>query len=124
MKLVSGYICLEDLRFHAYHGVLPQERLTGNDYLVNVRLKYDFSRALCSDHVRDTLNYAQVYQLVAEMMAEPVSLLERVCGKIADRLMNAFPAIETLDLRITKVNPPMGADCKGATVEAHFENLK
>jgi len=124
MKLVSGYICLEDLRFHAYHGVLPQERLTGNDYLVNVRLKYDFSKALCSDDVRDTLNYAQVYQLVAEIMAEPVSLLERVCGKMAERLMNVFPAIETLDLRITKVNPPMGADCKGATVEAHFENLK
>jgi len=70
------------------------------------------------------LNYAQVYQLVAEIMAEPVSLLERVCGKMAERLMNVFPAIETLDLRITKVNPPMGADCKGATVEAHFENLK
>ena len=40
MKLNSSYIYLQDLRFHAYHGVEAQERIVGNDYLMDVRLQY------------------------------------------------------------------------------------
>ena len=51
MKLKESYIVLQDLRFHAYHGVLPQERLTGNDYVVNLRIGYDICDAMLSDDV-------------------------------------------------------------------------
>ena len=47
MKLKESYIVLQDLRFHAYHGVLPQERLTGNDYVVNLRIGYDIGVSTC-----------------------------------------------------------------------------
>lgn len=120
MKLSSSYILLQSLKFHAYHGVLPQERVTGNDYTVDMRIKYDVSGALTSDDVNDTLNYAEVFRLVAQEMAVPSALLERVAGRIGDRLFRRFPGIEEVELKIAKQNPPMGADCKGAGVEAHF----
>ncbi len=120
MKLSSSYILLQSLKFHAYHGVLPQERVTGNDYTVDMRIKYDVSGALTSDDVNDTLNYAEVFRLVAQEMAVPSALLERVAGRIGDRLFRRFPGIEEVELKIVKQNPPMGADCKGAGVEAHF----
>lgn len=118
---VEGCVYLDNLRFHAFHGVLQQERLTGNDYIMNVRAKADLRKAMETDEVADTLNYATVYDIIAQEMAIPSNLLEHVCGRIAKRLFKEFPQIETLDLRLTKVNPPMGADSDGAGVEIHFE---
>lgn len=117
MKLMSSKIYLRNVRFHAFHGVLPQEGIVGNDYLVNLVLDYDFSSALKTDDLQGTLNYAEVYQKVREEMAVPSKLLEHVAGRIAHRLFSDFPEIQKLQLSITKVNPPMGADSDGAGVE-------
>lgn len=124
MKLMSSKIYLRNVRFHAFHGVLPQERIVGNDYLVNVVLDYDFSSAMKTDDLQGTLNYAEVYQKVREEMAVPSKLLEHVAGRIAHRLFSDFPEIQKLQLSITKVNPPMGADSDGAGVEVVLTNDK
>ncbi len=124
MKLMSSKIYLRNVRFHAFHGVLPQERIVGNDYLVNLVLDYDFSSAMKTDDFQGTLNYAEVYQKVREEMAVPSKLLEHVAGRIAHRLFSDFPEIQKLQLSITKVNPPMGADSDGAGVEVVLTNDK
>ena len=124
MKLMSSKIYLRNVRFHAFHGVLPQERIVGNDYLVNLVLDYDFSSAIQTDELQGTLNYAEVYQKVREEMVVPSKLLEHVAGRIAHRLFSDFPEIQKLQLSITKVNPPMGADSDGAGVEVVLTNDK
>ncbi|MDD6551995.1 MAG: dihydroneopterin aldolase [Prevotellaceae bacterium] len=122
MKYISSYIHLTDLRFHAYHGVLPQERATGNDYRVDLRIKYNIEKAMTSDELFDTLDYSEVFKVVAQEMYVPSQLVERVAGRIGERLFRRFPTIEAIDLKIMKLNPPMGADCGGAGVEVHLEN--
>lgn len=124
MKLMSSKIYLRNVRFHVFHGVLPQERIVGNDYLVNLVLDYDFSSAMKTDDLQGTLNYAEVYQKVREEMVVPSKLLEHVAGRIAHRLFSDFPEIQKLQLSITKVNPPMGADSDGAGVEVVLTNDK
>ncbi len=124
MKLMSSKIYLRNVRFHAFHGVLPQEGIVGNDYLVNLVLDYDFSSAMKTDDLQGTLNYAEVYQKVREEMAVPSKLLEHVAGRIAHRLFSDFPEIQKLQLSITKENPPMGADSDGAGVEVVLTNDK
>lgn len=124
MKLMSSKIYLRNVRFHAFHGVLPQEGIVGNDYLVNLALDYDFSSAMKTDDLQGTLNYAEVYQKVREEMAVPSKLLEHVAGRIAHRLFSDFREIQKLQLSITKVNPPMGADSDGAGVEVVLTNDK
>lgn len=124
MKLMSSKIYLRNVRFHAFHGVLPQEGIVGNDYLVNLVLDYDFSSAMKTDELQGTLNYAEVYQKVREEMAVPSKLLEHVAGRIAHRLFSDFPEIQKLQLSITKMNPPMGADSDGAGVEVVLINDK
>lgn len=124
MKLMSSKIYLRNVRFHAFHGVLPQEGIVGNDYLVNLVLDHDFSSAMQTDDLQGTLNYAEVYQKVREEMAVPSKLLEHVAGRIAHRLFSDFPEIQKLQLSITKVNPPMGADSDGAGVEVVLTNDK
>lgn len=124
MRIESGYIFLKDLRFHAFHGVMPQERKVGGDFLVSLRMGYDISKAMRTDEVSDTLNYAEVYALVRKEMEQPSALLERVAGRIAEALFASDPNILSIDLWLTKVNPPMGADCQGAGVELHLINDK
>lgn len=121
---MTSYIRLNDVRFHAFHGVLPQEKTVGGDFVVSMRLGYDISRAMESDDVADTLNYAEVYELVRREMSIPSNLLEHVAGRIVLAVLSAFPAVTSIDLELTKENPPMGADCKGAGVEIHLINDK
>ena len=104
--------------------MLPQEQLTGNDYIINVRAGYDISRAMQTDDVADTLNYAEVYNIIKEEMNIPSKLIEHVTGRIANRLLNHYADINSIMLRITKCNPPMGADCDGAGVEINVTRPK
>lgn len=120
MTLDNSYISLNGLRFHAYHGVMEQETAVGNDYIVDLKMEYDVTKAMKTDNVEDTLNYASVYDIVREEMMIPSRLIENVAYRIAKRLGKAFSKIISIEIRVTKTNPPMGADCDGATVELQF----
>ena len=124
MKIKNSCIFLNGLRFHAFHGVMPQERLTGNDYRVDLKIDFPLEKAVGSDDVNDTLNYATVYTAVKEEMDVPSQLIERVAYRIADRLFRMFKAINEVEIKVEKYNPPMGADCEGAGVELHLINDK
>lgn len=124
MKLSSSYISLNRLRFHARHGVLPQERATGGEFIVSVRAKYLFDKALESDNVDDTINYAVIFEIINKEMLTPSCLLEHLAGRIGRSIFNRMPMIESLDITVEKTNPPMGADSDGAAVELHLINDK
>ena len=121
MKITQSSIRLHDMRFYAYHGVMEQERRVGGEYLVSLQVETDLSRAVNSDSVADTVNYAQLYEVVRCEMAEPSQLLEHVAGRIGQRVLDHFQQVTALTVRVTKCNPPMGADCKGASVEMRIE---
>lgn len=91
---------------------------------MSVRVGIAFEKAMQSDDVEDTLNYAELYQLVQREMAVPSKLLEHVAGRIVKAIVKAFPDVTSIDLKLTKLNPPMGADCAGASVEIHLINDK
>ena len=124
LMMLQTYIRLEKLRFRAFHGVLPQERTVGGDFEVTLRIGYPWQQAMESDKVGDTLDYAAVYRLVQAEMALPSQLLEHVAGRIVKALLRDFPQITSVDLWLTKVTPPMGADSEGAGVELHLINDK
>lgn len=118
--LTSSHIFIDDIRLHAFHGVLPQERLTGNDYSISVDAEADVERSLLTDDVADTVDYGAMFNIVREQMAQPSALLEHVAGRIATALFDRFPMITSLHLRIAKINPPMGANCHNAGIEFQF----
>ena len=117
MEIAASRIYLDDMRFYAYHGVMEQERLVGGEYSVLLAVEADLTEAVRTDDVADTVNYAALYEVVKGEMAVPSKLLEHVAGRIGRRALDKFERITTLTIRVTKLNPPMGADCKGASVE-------
>ena len=116
MRISHGYILLKDLRFQARHGVGAQETLVGNEFTVNLRLRTDLTKAVRTDDVADTLSYADVFEAVRDEMSRPSQLLEHVAGRIARRLFQDFPALDAIELKLMKRNPPMGADIDSAGV--------
>lgn len=119
MRIASSYIYLSEMRVHAHHGVMPQETKVGADFIVNIRVGCDIARAMETDDVADTVSYADLCAIVKAEMDKPSKLVEHVAGRIAKAIFDAYGEITTIDLAITKRNPPMGADCDGAGVEVH-----
>ena len=103
----EAQIELRGLTFFAYHGVLPEERQMGNTFIVDLVLSADISRAACTDQLADTVNYAEVYEVVKREMAVPSLLLEHVCGRIATALLDTFQALQRVQVRVIKKNPPI-----------------
>ncbi len=116
MKVESSYVFLRNVRFYAFHGVLPQERQVGGDFLLSLRVAYPLDAAMESDEVGDTLNYATLFELAKREMDVPSHLLEHVADRIVKAIMATFPAVTSVELELTKQNPPMGADCDGAGI--------
>lgn len=117
MRIAASHIRLDDMRFYAYHGVMEQERHVGGHYLVSLDVEADLTAAVRTDDVSDTVSYAELFELVKSEMAIPSKLLEHVAGRIGQRTLEQFDKIMSLTIRVTKENPPMGANCKGASVE-------
>lgn len=115
--IMSSYIFLDRMRFFAHHGVGRQETLVGNEFVVSLRLKVDVGHAMQTDDVTDTVSYAEVYEAVKKEMEIPSKLLEHVGGRIVKRLFGDFPQIENIELKLSKRNPPMGADIEAAGIE-------
>lgn len=124
MRLSESSIFLNDVRLYAFHGVLGQERRVGGEYSVSMRVHYNIYKAMESDDVADTLNYAQLLDIVKREMARPSNLLEHVVGRIGRAVFKDFPQAESIDLTLIKLNPPMGADSAGAGVSVHLINDK
>lgn len=111
-----AYIELKGMTFHAYHGVLEQERIVGNIYTVDLRIYLDLEKAGLSDNLNETVNYALVHECVKREMQIPSSLIEHVAHRITDRVLIEFPLIRKVRIRLAKRNPPMGADMEECAV--------
>lgn len=113
---MENYIELKDIRVYAHHGVMEQERTVGNDFIVNVLLTVPLEAAMASDDLNDTINYAQVYAVIVSEMKIASNLLEHVAGRILKSLKNNFPQLTAVELKITKLNPPIEGEIHSASV--------
>ena len=118
-----GQVYIKDMRLRAFHGVLEQERTVGNDYVINISVDYSVEKAMKSDDVNDTLNYATLADIIKTEMAQPSRLLEHVAGRIVKSINTRFPSAKGITLDIRKVAPPISSlDCDGAGVRVIVHN--
>ncbi len=85
---MSDRITLRGLRAYGYHGVYPQERAEGQEFVVDVTLELDLAAAAGSDDLADTVDYgALADRLVAVVTGEPVNLLETLAARLVDECL-------------------------------------
>ena len=104
------------MRFYAHHGCFEQERAIGTHFRVDLAFTTDTSRAEVTDNIEDTVNYLEVYRVVKEQMATPSHLLEHVARRIGDEVRRRFPAVASVTVKVSKLNPPLGGQMEAVSV--------
>jgi len=110
------YIELKNMAFNARHGVLEQEKKTGATFTVSLKLYLDLNAAGQSDRLEDTINYAEVFEIVKKEMTIPSNLLEHVANRIIQAIKQTFPQIEKIQIRLAKLRPPVYGELEEAAV--------
>lgn len=111
-----GKIKLNNIRVYAYHGCLVEESQIGSDYIVNLEVKADLSKASKTDALTDTVDYVHLQSIVRKEMAIRAKLLEHVADRILDSVMKEVEMVETAKVSVSKKNPPIGGDVSEVTV--------
>src|SRR5262249_1019277 len=113
---MTGKVALEGLEFHAFHGVYPHERNSGNWFEVDISVETDFSDGAAQDELAGTVNYETLFQIIKLEMEQPSKLLETVAEKIVRDVLTQLPAVIQVDLKISKINPPIGGKARKASI--------
>ena len=113
---MTGKVSLEGLEFHAFHGVYPHERHSGNWFEVDISVDTDFTQGATTDELAGTVNYEILFQIVKAEMERPSKLLETVAEKIVSDVLRELPTVIQVELKISKINPPIGGKCRKATI--------
>ncbi len=112
---MSDEVFLEGLRFYAYHGVNPEERVQGQRFVVDVQLAIDLQQAGASDDLARTVNYSAAYKRVRAIMeGPPRDLIEAVAEEIAAALLADFPTAMAVTVTVRKPEVAL----KGAMLDA------
>lgn len=109
-------ITINDMRFYAHHGCFEQECVIGTHFRVDLSFTTDTSKAEISDNIVDTVSYLDVYQVVKAEMMTPSHLLEHVARRVGERVLADFPAVDTVDVKVSKLNPPLGGQMDSVSV--------
>jgi dihydroneopterin aldolase len=113
---MTGTVALEGLEFHAYHGVYPHERSSGNKFQVDVTVETAFEARAFEDDLTGTINYEDLYAIVKTEMEKPSKLLETVGHAISQKVLEKFGSAQHVEVKISKFNPPIGGVCRTASV--------
>ncbi len=113
-------ITLENIRLYAYHGCLVEETLIGSDYRVDVEVEARLEKAAISDDLGDTADYVTIHRIVKEEMKIPSKLLEHVARRIALRTLEEIPMVQGGNVKVAKINPPIGGDVASVSVRYLF----
>jgi dihydroneopterin aldolase len=109
-------IIVEGINVYAYHGCLEEEGKIGCNYIVDVTMHTDFTEAAKTDDLSKTIDYVTVYQIAKEEMAIRAKLIEVVAQRIISRLKKEFSALQRVEVKVTKINPPMNGNVDRVSV--------
>ncbi len=104
----SDRITLKNLVFYAYHGVFAAEKELGQRFEVDVDMYGDFQASARADDIDMTVNYADVYALVKEIVEErEFDLIEALAAAISAEVL-ASHSLSRVTARVRKPHAPLG----------------
>ncbi|MBN1252715.1 MAG: dihydroneopterin aldolase [Bacteroidales bacterium] len=107
---------IEGMEFYAYHGHYEEERIIGNRFLLDLRIEADCEKPAISDNIKDAVNYQTAYKVIREQMNKKSHLLENIAKRILDALYENLEGIKKAQIKVQKMNPPMGGQIKSVSI--------
>ena len=113
---MTDQIEISGLRAVTIVGALPHEREIPQPLQIDLSFDVDLHDAGRSDELGDTVHYGSVADRVVAVVEESKDiLLERLVSRVADEVL-AFDRVEAVDVRLTKVRPPLAVDAVSTSV--------
>jgi 7,8-dihydroneopterin aldolase/epimerase/oxygenase len=113
---MSYSIKLVALEFHAFHGVYDFEQQAGNNFILDLSVRFPLSRLPLEDSIDKAPDYQLLYHIASEEMKTASKLLETVALAIHKKIWKSFPEAVHVSVSIKKSNPPIGVPCQASAV--------
>ncbi|TAM97210.1 MAG: dihydroneopterin aldolase [Chitinophagaceae bacterium] len=115
-------ISLEDMKFHSGHGIYPEEKVIGNDFIVDISVSIEDKVPV--DHLSQTVDYEKVYDTLSEEMGKVTPMLETLAYSCISKIKEDFPQSKTIKIKISKLHPPMPGEVGKSTItlDKTFDN--
>ena len=111
-------IRIDDIKIYAYHGVLPEEKKNGQYFYVSAELELDLKKAGVSDKLAQTVNYAEVTDLIQDTFVETnYDTIEAAAEAVLEAVLNNYKIIESVSIKVRKPDAPIDADFGDVSVE-------
>ena len=112
-------ITLTGMEFFGYHGVLPEENKLGQRFVVDLVLELDLHQAGLNDDLNATINYAEVYQEVRELVEDahkPMKTIEALAELIVSMLWTKYSMLEHITVTVHKPGAPVAGVFRDVSV--------
>ena len=111
-------IILKNMKFYAYHGVLPEERIKGQYFIIDVELYTNLTLAGNSDNLEHTVNYAEVYNDIKNItLKNKFMLIEKLAETIAKFILGKYKNVVKTKVLVKKPQAPIEGEFDWMGVE-------
>ena len=111
-------IIIKGLKLFAYHGVNPEEKVDGQNFILDITAELDTTKAQLSDDVNDTVSYAKIVKTVRAVFTEKsYDLIEAAANRVGVAVMQTYPELHSVTILLKKPEAPIKADFEYVAVE-------
>lgn len=111
-------IIVKGLKIFAYHGVNPEEKVDGQNFVLDITAELDTKKAQYSDNVDDTVSYAKIIKTVRAVFTEKsYDLIEAAANRVGVAVMQTYPEISSVTVLLMKPEAPIKAEFEYVAVE-------
>ncbi len=111
-------ILIEGARFQAHVGVSDDERSRRQEIIVDLRAFLDIREAGLRDDLSATVSYVDIHAVAGQVIAaKAYRLVETIAEQIATAVLDKFPALGGIVVRIAKPGAMANRDVRSAGVE-------
>ena len=104
---MNDRILLTGVRATGFHGVLPEERERGQEFVVDLELSLPLAAAAATDRVAATVHYGRLAERVAAAVGrDPVDLIETLAERLADLALED-PLVAAVAVTVHKPSAPI-----------------
>ena len=111
-----GYIILSNVRTYSFHGCMDEEEKIGAEFRTDIKVKTDMTQAAETDNLQYGLDYTRLNEIVMAEMKVRAKLMETVALRIIKQIFNEFSIAEKVEVKVTKLNPPVGGNIEAVSV--------
>ncbi|WP_137597737.1 dihydroneopterin aldolase [Paucilactobacillus kaifaensis] len=113
-----GKIRINNMSFHTYNGVFAEEKKLGQRLQLDAELSYPIEQVVKHDNLKETVSYADVYQTIEDfILTNNYNLIESVANQLLAKLLNTYPTIQAITLRVRKYSVPIAGIFDNVEIE-------